>query len=368
MTKKIIPFFSVARENRKNINKYLGKIKKVLISGNVLQGNEVLILEKLLSKYMKKKSCVVCNSCTDALFFALKALKLKKNSEVLVPNFSYVASASSIVRAGLRPKFIDIDNEYNLDLNAAQKKITSRTKAMIFVHLYGQMGSPNKILEFCKKNKIILIEDVAQAFGAMREGKIAGSIGELSCISFDPTKIISAPGSGGAVLTNNKRYYNEIRKMRYHGKDKNNFKILGYNSQLPTITASVILEKIKQNKQWNTIRQKIANKYCSKLSGFVSVPKIVKNQTHAFHKFVIETPKRDKLKKYLLSKGIQTMIHYNSPLSSNPYLKKMFKEDIKKKNAYKKSKVVLSLPIHPFLKKEEVNYIISNIIKFIKAN
>jgi len=361
----MIPFFSQKRENIFLKKKNSQLFNKVLISGKVLQGPSVVNLENKLSRIYNRKYSVCVNSCTDALYFSLISLGINSKDEVLVSNYSYVASVSAIVRIGAKPIFVDIDKDFNMSLNYAKKFITKKTKALIYVHLFGKKGNLEDIRKFCKINKIKLIEDIAQTFGSSKDLKKAGNIGDVACISFDPTKTISAPGSGGAILTDSKKIYNYIKKIRYHGKNPitSKFDFLGYNSQMPTTTAAIILEKIKYNNKWILKRKKIAEYYSNHLNKDIVVPEVSKN--HVFHKYVILCQNRDELKAYLKKNKIESMIHYSSLLSENKYLKKY----VKKKQTFKVAKYVskkaLSLPIHPFLKENEIKKIVKTINSFI---
>lgn len=365
--KNLIPFFSQKRENyflRKQNNKIFNKI---LLSGKVLQGRSVIDLEKKLCSLFRAKYCICVNSCTDALFFSLLSLNLNKSDEVMITNFSYIASASSIVRSGAKPVFVDIDEDYNINLEDAQKKITKKTKVLVYVHLFGKTGNLIEIKQFCKKNNLKLIEDIAQAFGFSQDQHKAGSIGDLSCISFDPTKTISAPGSGGAVLTNNRKFYDLITKIRYHGKNRKKFifDFLGYNSQMPSLTAAILKEKLKYNDRWIKKRITIAKYYSKNLDMYVTVPR--EGHFHAFHKYVILTNKRNELIKFLKKNNIEAMVHYPLMLSENKFLKKFVKKNENFKNAKKISKEAMSLPIHAFLTGNEVKKIVK-VIKFFFEN
>lgn len=366
---KLIPFFGVKRENKKYKKIYSKIINNSLATGKSLQGEEIINLETKLATMHKKNYAVAVNSCTDALFFSLKLLKLKPETEVLITNYSYIASVSSIIRANLVPRFVDIQSDYNMNLENIEKSINKKTKVILYVHLFGKIGNITKLKRICKKYKLILIEDVAQAFGAKFKNVIAGQTGKFSCLSFDPTKIISAPGSGGAVLCNKKNDYLELKKLRYHGKIDNYFNNLGYNSQMPSMVAAIIQKKIELNKKnWEKKRKSIAKQYINKLKKFVDVPFVKKNSLHVYHKFVIKTKQRDFLQEYLKRKKIQTMIHYEVCLSDNPYLKKYKDKKNKFINSDIFSRESLSLPIHPFLTKKEINHIINSIIDFFKSN
>jgi dTDP-4-amino-4,6-dideoxygalactose transaminase len=362
----MIPFFSQKRENFFFKKKNAQHFNKVLLSGKVLQGPSVTKLENKLSKLYNRKYSVCVGSCTDALYFSLISLGINPDDEVLVSNYSYVASASAIVRVGAKPVFVDIDLDYNMNLDYAKKYITKKTKAMIYVHLFGKQGELKKIKKFCNIHKIYLIEDIAQTFGSLKIKKKAGSIGDAACASFDPTKTISAPGSGGVVLTDSKKIYNRVKGMRYHGKNPITlkFEFLGFNSQMPTLTAAILLEKIKYNDKWILKRKKIAEYYSKNLSKNATVPEV--GSSHVFHKYVILTRKRNKLKQFLKDNKIEAMIHYSKLLSENKYLKKYIKKNQTFKIASKISKLALSLPVHPFLKDKEIKKIVNTVNNFFE--
>ena len=362
-----VPFFGTAREHKKLYPLIKDICKKSLLSGQSLQGKSIEILENKIKKIHNCKYSVALNSCTDALFFALKALNIKKNDEVIIPSYSFISTASSVLRTGANLIFSDVNSNGNLQIDNLQKLITKKTKALIYVHLFGFVENQKEIKSFCKKNKIYLIEDCAQAFGAIGKFGPVGSIGDVGCISFDPTKTLSAPGSGGMVITKSKSIYQRIKFMRYHGKiNKYEFKYLGYNSQLPTLTADILLQKLKIDKISTKKRILIAKRYIKELSKEKILLPVYKDDfSHIYHKFVICYEKRDKLKIFLENNGIQTMIHYHKPLPKY----QVFKNNIKKnyfKNAEILSKNCLSLPIHQYLNNKEVSYIIKKIKLFLK--
>lgn len=359
-----INFFGLKEEYNFLKKKIKHATNKVFKSGKYLQGQEVQKFEKNLSKNFKNNNIVAINSCTDGLFFCFKVLGFKEKSEILVTSFSFIVSMTSILRANLTPVFVDIDNNFNLDLNDAKKKISKKTKALVFVHLFGKSGDLKKIKAFCKKYKLELIEDIAQSFGAEYKKIKVGTVGRFSCISFDPTKTIAAPGSAGAVVCKNKTDYKKIKMLRYHGKNNQDFKILGYNSQMSEFAASILNEKIKYNNIWIKKRNLIANIYINNLHKSIIVPKISNDEIHAFSKFVVRVKKRDELCNYLQKIKIPYMIHYKKLLYDNNIVKKNFYC----KNSNQISKEVLSLPIHPFLKIDQVKNICKKINFFINSH
>lgn len=358
-----IPFFFARREHKYLKSKILKAIENSFLHGQTLQGPEVVDFEKKISKFVGRKFAVAVGSCTDALFFSLKAGGVKNGDEVIVTSYSYLASATCILRCGAKPIFVDVDENGNMQIDKVLKKINKKTKAIIYVHLFGYLQDIDKLVLRARKKKILLIEDFAQALGASIKQRKAGSFGDISCTSFDPTKVLSAPGSGGIVVTNNKNIKNKIAKLRYHGKNKfGDHDILGINSQMPTITAASLLVKFKYFKECQTKRISIARKYIKNLKNLnLSLPPLFKNEQHIYHKFVIRTKYRDELLRYLNKNGVQSLIHYKKPLHKLKIFKGFRSKLPISENLTKTS---LSIPIHPYLKKKEVDHIIKVIKDF----
>ena len=282
----------------------------------------------------------------------------------MVTDFSFVASASCIKRLGANPIFIDIDDSYKMDLEKAALAITDRTKALIYVHPYGEMGDPDEIEAFARQKNLILIEDAAQAFGASAKGIKAGSLGLISCLSFDPTKVVGAPGSAGIILTDNEKIYQKALKLRYHGKNnKGQYEFVGHNSQMPSITAALLSLKVDLIEQWIRKRHRIAEYYVDNIHNDLILPNLDQTKVHTFHKFVIRSSQRDRLKTFLADLGVQTLIHYRSPLHSelcfqpNDFL---FPDPLVESICSQ----VLSLPIHPMLTDAEVEHVVQSVNHF----
>lgn len=354
-----VPFFGVQREFKEIGHKYIEEFTSVLEHGKVLQGQEVYNFETEIAQFCDRSYGVAVNSGTDALFFALIMTGVQPGDEVLVTAFSFVASASCILRLGAVPVFVDIGYDYNMELSKAAQQITDRTRALIFVHLYGRMGHPEKIHDFASSHGLVCIEDAAQAFGAIRKGFHAGSLGQVSCLSFDPTKVIGAPGSGGMLLTDNSDIADQAKMLRYHGKNKSGqYESLGYNSQMPSATASILHSKFQHHDEWLARRRTIADLYSSNLKDCCQVPTDPDEGCHIYHKYVIRCTERDKVREKLNSQGIKTMIHYPSPLPDQPCFQSGDADNTYCPNAAIISNQVLSLPIHPFLRNEEINRIV----------
>lgn len=357
-----IPFFGISREYIKYKNEYLDLVNATFSHGQVLRGEEVVQLENETAKLCGRTFAIAVGSATDALYFSLLATGIKHGDEVLVTDFSFIASASCILRIGAIPVFVDIGYDYNMDLKKAEEKITSKTKAIIAVHLYGQMINPENLIKFAKDNGLILIEDASQSIGANFLNTQSGSIGEVSCFSFDPTKVIGANGSGGIILTDDQKINSYAKKVRYHGKnDEGDFEFLGFNSQLPSVMANLLLFKIGKEEEWFKKRLNVARIYTEGLKnvGDIIAPEIYDDKRHIFHKYVIRTKNRKRVMTKMKDDGIQCMIHYVSPLHKYSCFNHL-KND-KYEISEKFSREVCSLPIHPFLEDNEIQYIIDSI-------
>jgi len=367
MSGQTIPFFGVAREYAACGAQMLPIVERTLASGGLLQGADVAGLERELAEYCGRAHAVAVGSCTDALFFSLVGAGVEPGDEVLVPDFSFVASASCILRAGAVPVFCDVDAWGNMDLEKAGELITPRTKAMIFVHLYGRMGDPAAVEAFAEERELVLIEDAAQAIGACYGERRAGSMGQCGCISFDPTKPLACLGSGGAVTTDDEALAQDIRALRYHGRDASRrFARLGYNSQMPSASAGLLRYKLGQDPAWGDRRRAIAARYCAGLEPLgVEVPWEQEGTRHIYHKFVIKTGRRDALAAHLKNDGIEVMVHYATPLHAHPLFAGVLqKGGVVSPEAEKLAATALSLPMHPWLADDEVDRVVSSVAAF----
>lgn len=343
-------------------------ISEVLKSGKYIRDENINTLEKNLGGICNRQYVLTTASCTDALFFALKAAGIQKGDQVILPSFSYIASLSPILMCGATPVFADINPEtLILDIDLLKDLINEKTKAIIFVQLFGNITNLEPLQSLCSDNDIVLIEDAAQALGSANGNLKGASQGDISCISFDPTKIVSAFGTGGAVLTNNESYYNTLKMLIHHGRNEaGDFEILGYNSKIPEISAALINNQLSQLDQTIAKTNNIAKKYISKLAHLTDIKLLSPNSEgiSTYHKFVILAKKRDELKQHLTNHGVETRIHYSPLLHEQKLLKdyKYLVHDLSISKSIKNK--VLSLPIYPGLKNEEINYICDCIQKF----
>ncbi len=371
MKKNRIPFFGNQREYIQYREELLAIVDQVMSTGQMLQSQYVDEFEDRIARFVGREYAVSVNSCTDALFFALRALGIGEGDEVLVTNFSFVASASAIVRTGARPVFVDIDPyTLNMDLQKAAEKVSRTTRALVWVHLYGLMGNVSEILDFARRYGLLVVEDAAQALGAEFQGVRAGGVGDVSCISFDPTKVVSAPGSGGVVLTDEERIASKVRSFRYHGKGvQGTFDELGYNSQMSSIAAAVLAQKLIWQQDWLERRRAIAAYYMAQLADLpLQLPAEIPGSLHIYHKFVLRSSRRDELRQFLQDQGVETKIHYALPLTEQPVFNSYIDPGAMTAYpvSYDAARTVLSLPIHPYLQEAEVHFVADTIKAFFE--
>ena len=361
----MIKFWSYNRELKKYKKKIHSKINKSLNSGQIFFGNELSDFERKFTKKYKSKYGVAVGSGTDALFIALKSLGIKKGDEVITAANTAIPTISAIRSTGASPKLVDIGNDYLIDPSKIEKEITNNTKAIIPVHLYGQTCEMDKIIKISKKYKLRIVEDCAQSQGAKYKNRFCGTIGELGCFSFYPTKILGAYGDGGFILTNDYNLYKKIKRIRFYGietTDKKNKYFNKYysnedgiNSRLDEIQAGILNFKLSIIEKLIARRRHLARLYFKELTSTeLKLPLIRKYSDHVFHLFTIYHPQRDKIIKKLKEDSIETKIIYPYPIHKMNAYKKIFKNDKRLKNSEVKSKGIFCLPIYPELKEKEV--------------
>jgi dTDP-4-amino-4,6-dideoxygalactose transaminase len=341
-------------------------IDRVLESGNFIMGEDVKLFEREVAEYLGVKHAIAVNSGTDALVIGLKALGIGEGDEVITTPFSFFATAESISNVGAKPVFADIDpNSFNIDPEVIKTKITSRTKAIMPVHLYGQPAAMDEIMNVANTHGLKVIEDCAQSFGARspfgRGEKQTGTIGDVGAYSFFPSKNLGAYGDGGLIVTDNDEVAEIAGMLRVHGaKKKYHNEILGYNSRLDTLQAAILRVKLKYIETWNQARWKVAKTYNELLA---DTPDIITPQLvdgHVFHQYTIRITngKRDEVKEYLESQGISTMIYYPIPQDKLPVYQGQYpKNSVSDLLATQ----VLSLPIWAELKREIIEIVIKTI-------
>ena len=345
-------------------------LKSVFEKGNFILGQEEKDFERAFASYCDAQYAVGVNSGTDALYLALAALGIGEGDEVILPTFTFIATALCVSYTGAKPVFVDIENEtYNIDPEKFKKAITKKTKAVIPVHIYGQPSNMKEINALAKKYNIAVMEDAAQAHGATYQGKKVGSLGNVACFSFYPTKSLGAFGDGGMVVTDNKNVYEKILMLRDYGRiGRYNHKIKGYNSRLDTVQAVVLAAKLPHLDAWNKMRHEKAAYYGKLLKGLegMTLPVIQNDRTHVFQTYAIRIKKnRDKLCEGLQQKGIGVLIHYPIPL----HLQEAYKELKYKKGdfpvAERVAKEILSLPMFPHINREQIEYVCTSLKELV---
>ena len=321
------------------------------------QEQNVEFLEKSLTKITGRKYAVACNSGTDALHFALISLGIDSRYDVLTTQFSWIATASCISMVGARPVFCEPNIlTYHMDLDSIKRMWTPRVKAIVYPHLFGNMSETKEILDFCKEKNIAFIEDAAQSLGASLNGVQAGSIGDVSCLSFNANKVVSGIAGGGAILTDDKDKAELFRKLRRHGNNE----VLGRNSKMLMLNACFINFRLKKMNEWISKRQEIAKQYDEQLKDYVTIQPTTNGLNHNYHKYVIRL--QNKKVRDMVKDKLGAKVHYDKPLSENT----MYKKIAHRKDKTFISKIIcdtiLTLPIHPYMKQEEIDEVINTIL------
>jgi len=334
---------------------------------NFILGDELSQFENNFKNYIGTNYCIGVANGTDALEIAVQSLGLDTDAEIITQANTFVSTCFGISCNKHKINLVDIQKEnFHIDLDLLEKSITSKTKAIIIVHLTGSSCNMDRLMEIVNKHKLILIEDCAQSQGAYYKDKRLGTFGLLSTFSFYPGKNLGALGDGGAICTNNLNLCDKIRKIRNTGCiEKYKHELIGRNSRLDTFQAAVLDIKLKRLDMNNQKRRNIADLYRKLLKNVIEIelPKIVDGCVPVYHLFIIKCYKRDELKKYLESKNIQTGIHYPISIADLPCYKDYFDKS-KFQNAIENSKNILSLPMYPNLPKEHVERVCKEIIDF----
>ena len=361
----MIEYENLGKVNQSFFEEYKKDFADSLEKGWYILGDRVKRFEYEFASYIGTKHCIGVASGLDALLLSLKALNPERDSEIITPSNTYIATILSIVQAGLKPILVEPDiRSYNIDPSRIEEKITPKTKALMIVHLYGRSCDMDPIIELCRKYNLSLIEDCAQSHGARYKGGITGTFGEFGAFSFYPTKNLGALGDAGAVITNSDEFSTIIRRLRNYGSDIKYYnEIAGYNSRLDEVQAGFLSIKLKKLDEINSHKRKLANIYFNELKNDFIKP--LKDDDHfdVYHIFNIRHEKRDKLKEYLLKNEIKTDIHYPVP----PHKQRAMQGVITDNNfpiSEGIHKTTLSLPISYFHSEEDIQKVISVMNRF----
>lgn len=342
------------------------KALEVLRSGWYVLGNEVRSFEEEFARYTGAKYCVGLASGLDALWLAFRVLGIGKGDEVIVQGNTYIASVMGITINEATPIFVEPDEYNNIDASKVEEKITSKTKAILVVHLYGQASNMKPIVDLTKKYNLKLVEDCAQSHGACYDGKMTGTFGDIGCFSFYPSKNLGGFGDGGAIVTDDEKIAADMRMYRNYGSEKRYYnKVVGANSRLDEIQAGLLRVRLQHLNELTEERRCIAERYLTELQNDeITLPQVREHATTVWHQFVIHCRNREKLIEYLNEKEIGTIIHYPIP----PHLAEAYAYLGYKKGDFpiteRYAQEVLSIPMYNGMTEEEQEYVISAINKF----
>lgn len=359
-----IPFLDLARIEEDLKKRLIDRFSEVLDQGIFSGGEEVVGFERLVSGYLSSSHAIACANGTDALELALRALGIGVGDEVIVPAMTWVSTAEAVVLVGAKPVFWDTD-QWGLLRSDWEMAVSSRTKALIPVHLYGGMVEMKPLIERAKNLGLSVIEDAAQAFGAFQKGKAAGTWGEVGCLSFYPTKNLGALGEAGMCFTQDSDLARKIKLLLNHGQPiRDQHLMVGRNSRMDSIQAAFLQVILADFDKKQKSRKEIAGRYLEAFSGIseLDLPEGILNSDHNAHLFVIQTQKRDQLRSFLAENGIGTAIHYPKILPDmEPFFTRGSFE-----NARNLAQNGLSLPLNPYLAEEEQNFIVNLVKKFFE--
>lgn len=362
-----IPYENLSLLHKDFDVRFQEKFQELTERGWYVLGEELNAFEKQFAQYCGTAYCLGVGNGLDALTLSLQVLDFPKGSEIIVPAHTYIATILAIINSGHIPVLVEPSiTSYNIDTSKIEEKITAKTKAIMVVHLYGQLADMSAMQKIAQDYQLSIIEDAAQAHGAYKNGKKAGSFGTLGCFSFYPTKNLGALGDGGAIVTSDVQLYEKLKALRNYGsKEKYHNLYLGVNSRLDEIQAAFLNIKLPALDAMNLHKQQLATIYNQYLTPKVMKPELQSDGSHVYHIYNIRTEKRDELKKYLLENGVGTEIHYPIPPHQQIGYQTFFKEE-----SYPITEEIhqttLSLPISYALKYEQAHQVCELINAYFK--
>ena len=365
-----IPMLDLSEQYSTIREEVLSKLDQVMSSSQFILGSYVKQVENDIAEMSKTKHGIGVANGSDAIHIALQAAGVGEGDEVITTSFTFFATAGAIARANAVPVFVDIDPiTYNIDPAKIEAAITEKTKAIIPVHLYGQMADMDPIMDIAEKHNLHVIEDAAQAIGSTYKGKQVGEMSSAATYSFFPTKNLGAYGDGGMLVSNSDDLAELARVIRVHGsKPKYHHHVLGYNSRLDEMQAAVLSVKLPHLPTWGENRRKHAAYYTEKLSATVGehvvAPVEIEGNYHVFHQYTLRVDRRDELQAFLKDQGVATMIYYPIPLHLQPVFKGLGYKEGDLPITEKAAKEAISLPMFPELRQEQQNYVIEKIVEF----
>lgn len=360
-------FIDLIAQKNKIKKELMDAFESVIDRGHFILGEEVAILEKRLAEFTGAKHCIANANGTDALVLALRALDIGPGDEVIIPSFTFFATAEAVSIVGATPVFMDINRKsYNIDVNQIEASITKKTKAIMPVSLYGLCVDLDAINAIAAKHKIAVIEDAAQSFGAKIGNKRSCGSATISTTSFFPSKPLGGYGDSGALFTNDDTLAKKLLELRAHGQEKRYTHVrIGYNSRMDTLQAAILLKKLDIFPEEIESRQVIAKRYFDAFNGKFTMQEVPEGYLSVYAQFTIEVSNREEFQNNLKEHGIPTAVHYPIPLHLQPVYKNEFGH-LNLPQSTEASKRVVSLPMHPYLDEKTQDFIIANALKFGK--
>lgn len=353
-----IPLIDLATQYRTIQPEIDAVVREVLESGQFILGPNVAALEQEVAAYLDVKHAVGVGSGTDALVLALRALKIGPGDEVIVPAYTFFAAAEAVMLVGATPVFVDIEADtYCLDVGKVAERVSARTKAVIPVHLYGHPADVKPLLELARAYGLKILEDNAQAFGAEYAGRKAGSLGDVACLSFFPSKSLGAYGDGGMVVTNDGEVAEQVRLLRTHGwRQKYYPQMAGYNSRLDELQAAILRVKLRHVDRWNERRRALARQYTQQLSTLrIGVPSEASGTRHVYHLYIIRLQDRNRIQEHLHGEGIASAVYYPEPLHLTEACRSLGYREGSFPVAEHTSQETLALPLYPEMSPRQVD-------------
>ena len=364
-----VKYVDFSLQYTKEKEQILYSLDRILLSGQYILGNEVDKFEKNFSNLCRTKYAIGVANGTDALILIMKALGIEEGDEVITAPNSWISSASSIALVSAKPIFVDVRKDQNIDPSKIEKAITSKTKAILSVHLTGKCADMDPIFKIAEKYGLYIIEDAAQSVNARYKGRMSGSMGICGSFSLHPLKNLNAAGDAGIITTNSLELAEKLYLLRNHGlKSRNEVIFWGYNSRLDELQASILNFRLNKISETTEKRRRFANLYREKLKDIVYCPEDNEGCFDVYHLFVIQTPERNKLQGYLADNGIQTGIHYPTPIHLQPCAEYLGYKIGDFPNVEKQSQQILSLPIHNGLDDDDIEYVADKIMEFFNRN
>lgn len=343
-------------------------LHSVVTNADFILGKDVELFEQEFASFCEADYAVGVDSGTSALELALRAYEIGEGDEVITVSHTFIATVAAISYTGARPILVDIDRDtYNIDAAQIEKAITSRTKAIVPVHLYGQPSDLDAVIAVARKHNLVVIEDACQAHGALYRGKPVGAIGDSGCFSFYPGKNLGAYGDAGMVVTNNRDIADRLKLLRNYGQpEKYQHTIMGYNRRLDSLQAAVLRVKLRHLDEWNASRQRAAMRYDELLKDVESIrtPYVAEESSHIYHLYVIQHPQRDRLLSYLREQGVYAGLHYPTPVHLQPCYENLGMRFGSLPVTEALASQVISLPMYAEITGEQIEYVCECVKRF----